>query len=170
MTVHALADLLSTAINPALVLLVLEEPLLGHQGRQEPWPRFWGRSALSIGAAVGLAEAGKHYQIWPGHPLFPSGHMTFATAAASCLMLRRGLPWLGIALPLIGIMGISLVVGGWHTGTEVFGGLALGGFITLVCFGLLRQARRPGWPGEPPAGPDLMPQGKFGTGPGTKPG
>jgi membrane-associated phospholipid phosphatase len=130
----SVADFLSSSINPALALLILEEPLLDQRAAREPWPIFWVRSAAAIGVAVTLAELGKHYEVWNGHPLFPSGHTTVATAAAACLVLRRGPRWLWIGVPAVVVMAVSLVHGRWHTTIEVVGGFALAVLITLAVF------------------------------------
>jgi membrane-associated phospholipid phosphatase len=133
-SLHSLADQLSNTINPLLGLMILEEPLLDQRNAREPWPLFWVRSAIAVGLAVTLAELGKKYQVWHGHPFFPSGHTTFATAAAICLVMRRGPRWLAIAVPLVVLMGWGLAYGHWHTPTEVFGGFLLASLITPLFF------------------------------------
>ncbi len=133
-SLFVLADQLSTLINPALGVLLLGEPLRDQQDAREPWPRFWLRAGASVGIAVALAEWGKHSQVWQGHPNFPSGHTTLATAAATALVLRRGPRWLCLSVPAVVLMGGSLVYGHWHTTDEVVGGLALGSAVAGVCF------------------------------------
>jgi membrane-associated phospholipid phosphatase len=140
---HTLADFLSRSINPALCLLILEEPLLDRRAGREPWPLFWVRCAAAIGIAVTLAEMGKHHEVWSGHPMFPSGHTTGATAAAACLVLRRGLRWLWIAVPAVVLMAVSLVYGRWHTTAEVLGGFVLALVITLACFRVFSRLAEP---------------------------
>jgi membrane-associated phospholipid phosphatase len=137
-----LADRASDAINPIFIALILEEPLLGDGARGERLRRcllFWARAALCIAVAVLLTEAGKRYEVWPGHPNFPSGHTTFATAAATSLVLQRGRRWLWLVAPLALLMGLSLAYGRWHTPDEVLAGWAVG---TLVPLGLWRLIGR----------------------------
>ncbi|MES2462939.1 MAG: phosphatase PAP2 family protein [Armatimonadota bacterium] len=140
-TAHSIADFLSSTFNPALGLLILEEPLRDQRSASEPWPLFWLRSAMAVGIAVALAETGKHYEVWSGHPLFPSGHATLATAAATCLVLHRGPRWLWVSAPCVLLMGCSLIYGRWHSPDEVLGGCALAVLITLAIFRGARSAR-----------------------------
>lgn len=142
MSLFALADKLSDLINPALGLLLLEEPLLDPRNTREPWLLFWVRAGAATGLAVALAELGKHFQVWPGHASFPSGHTTFATAAAASLVLQRGPRWLWIAAPAVVLMGSSLVYGHWHTPDEVLGGFALGLAVSIACFRIRRWRPR----------------------------
>jgi len=137
-----LADRASDAINPIFIALILEEPLLGDRVRAERLRcglLFWARAILCIAVAVVLTEAGKKYEIWPGHPNFPSGHTTFATAAATSLVLQRGRRWLWLVAPLALLMGLSLAYGHWHTPDEVLAGWGVG---MLVPLGLWRLINR----------------------------
>ncbi len=138
-----LADQLSTIINPALGLLLLAEPLLDQRSAREPWPLFWVRAGASVGIAVAIAEWGKHSQVWQGHPNFPSGHTTLATAAATALVLHRGPRWLGVSAPAVLVMGSSLVYGRWHTTDEVVGGFVLGLAVALACFRVRSRSSEP---------------------------
>jgi len=125
----AFFDLLADTISPALLLLMLEEPLIVPGTRRERTRhslRFWLRALLAIGAPVLLAELGKKYHVWPGHPNFPSGHTTFATAAATVLILQRGRRWAWMMVTLALLEAFSLVYDRWHTPEEALGGLILG--------------------------------------------
>jgi membrane-associated phospholipid phosphatase len=138
-----LADRASDAINPIFIVLILEEPLLNH-GRQGEASRrgfllFWARAALCIAVAVLLTELGKRYEVWPGHPNFPSGHMTFATAAATSLVLQRGRRWLWLVGPLALMMGLSLAYGHWHTPDEVLAGWVVGMLVPLGVWRLISR-------------------------------
>jgi len=131
-------DIASDAINPIFVGLILEEPMLGTGTPRERWVRglkFWGRVLFCLGIAVAMAELGKKYQIWHGHPNFPSGHTTFATSAAVCLIMQRGKAWAWLAIALTVVIGILLVYDQWHTPVEVLGGWILG---TVVPYALWR--------------------------------
>ncbi|MDX1935143.1 MAG: phosphatase PAP2 family protein [Capsulimonadales bacterium] len=109
---------------------------------------FWGRSLLGLGVAVALAELGKATEVWPGHPLFPSGHTTFAMSAATCIVLQRGKGWLWLLVPIVGLMGVCLVYGQWHTPDEVAGGLVVGSVVPRLLWKLstlpfVRRTARP---------------------------
>jgi membrane-associated phospholipid phosphatase len=133
-TLREAADMISQALNPAFVLLFAQEPLLHLQPETEQervalrrwvlW--FWVRCAFSVGLAVLCTKAGKHFEIWPGRPGFPSGHTTFTLAGAYCLVAGRGLRWLPFAAVLVLIMAASILIGGWHTPVEVAGAFVPG--------------------------------------------
>ena len=111
-------------------------PLRGAAGRGAG--RFWAQSVVGVGAAVGLAEAGKKIGVWPGHPNFPSGHTTFAAASAACLYLRLGPRSLWVTAPLTGAMMASLVVAGYHTPDETLAALVLGPVVVVGVWRLTR--------------------------------
>lgn len=126
----ALPELLAESVNPFLLGLLLPLPFVGTK-RPAAW-KFYAASALSIGVAVALAELGKARVIWAGHPGFPSGHETFAAAAATCLVCydRR---WLGFAVCVMALMGWALVMCHFHTVEDVLGALALGPVVAVLC-------------------------------------
>ena len=113
----------SNAVNALLLLLVAAAPFVTRRGAGV-WD-YWLRSAAGIGLAVVLAESGKRYEVWPGHPGFPSGHETLALAAATCLVVcdRR---WLWVAVPLTLAQAVLLVVAHFHQPPEVAGALLIG--------------------------------------------
>lgn len=126
----ALPEMLAESVNPFLLGLLLPLPFVGPR-RGAPW-RFWGGSALGIGVAVALAEWGKARMVWAGHPGFPSGHETFAAAAATCLVChdRR---WAALAVPAVTLMAWALVTAGYHTPADIGGALVLGPTVTVAC-------------------------------------
>ena len=137
---YVLADHLSDGINPLFVGLIVQEPLVAGQGKSAKSQiasalLFYLRSLLAVGIAVTLAELGKKHQIWPGHPYFPSGHTTFAAAAATCIVIQRGWGWAWMVVPLVLLMAGSLVYGRWHTLDEVAAAMLLG---PLVAWWLMR--------------------------------
>jgi membrane-associated phospholipid phosphatase len=143
---YEIADRASNAINPIFIIMILEEPLLPLGIARERFlgtVSFWGRVLLCMGVAVTLAEMGKAHQVWHGHPLFPSGHTTFATSAATCLILQRGKVWAYLCVPLAVLMGVSLAYGHWHTPDEVLGGWILGAVVPYLLWRLSTRQRLP---------------------------
>jgi membrane-associated phospholipid phosphatase len=63
-----------------LCTLVIIDPLITKGGT----PRFWLRLLITTFFPPLLAEMGKHYQVWPGHPGFPSGHTALTVALSIC--------------------------------------------------------------------------------------
>jgi membrane-associated phospholipid phosphatase len=97
--------------------------------------RFWGRLILTSALAALLAEMGKHYQVWPGHPGFPSGHTALTVALCWNLYLRHkanNTYWLWFLLAIAVFQGVRLVLGNAHTPIEVFVGAILGTVFPLL--------------------------------------
>ena len=139
-----LASLICNVVNPILLVMILEEPLIAEgEGRGKCWRVlcFWGKAVLGIAIAVILAELGKAFEVWAGHPRFPSGHTTFAVSAATCLILRRGTRWAFLVVPLAVLMMSSLPYANYHTWDEVAGGTVLGVTIPLLVWRFTRPAR-----------------------------
>jgi len=125
-----LPTLIANAINPLSALLLLVAPFATPSpGRVRD---YWGRCVLGVGLAVVLAESGKRWEVWPGHPSFPSGHETFCLAAMTCLAVRDA-RWLGLGLPLSLAMAWALIAAGFHTPIEVAGALLTGPGPALLC-------------------------------------
>jgi len=142
MDAWAFFDLLADTIPPALFLLILEEPLITSGTRRDRTLhslRFWLRALLAIGVTVLLAELGKKQHLWPGHPNFPSGHTTFATAAATSLVLQRGRRWAGMMVTLALLEAFSLIYDKWHTPEEALGGLILGAALPPLVWRLMAR-------------------------------
>ncbi len=125
-----LPKLIATAINPVSALLLLIAPFA--PPRPSHVPQYWARCILGVGLAVTLAESGKRWEVWPGHPSFPSGHETFCLAAMTCLAVRDP-RWLCVGLPLSGVMAWALIAAGFHTPIEVAGALLTGPGPALLC-------------------------------------
>ena len=135
------AQTLATYNNPLLALFLLIAPLITSSPGTPRKPRcweFWGRSLLGLGLAVALAEGGKHFQVWPGHPSFPSGHETFGLCAATSLALRN-VRWLILVLPLTVLLAWALVDAHFHQPIDVAGALLVG----PPCAVLFQRLRKP---------------------------
>lgn len=122
--------LLTDAINAALLLQVAAAPFVVRRGTSAG--EFWLRSILGIGLGVVLAESGKRFEVWQGHPGFPSGHETLALAAGSCLIVRDT-RWAWVAVPLALLQAWALVTARFHTPTDVAGALLTGLGPPLLC-------------------------------------
>ena len=133
------SEIIATALNPTLTLLLAGAPF--YTPRPTPAWEFWARSVLSIGLAVVLAESGKRFEVWPGHPSFPSGHESFALAAVVSLTVRDR-RWLALGLPLALLMSWALVDAHFHTPVDVAGAWFLAPPCALLCQRVGR--RRPG--------------------------
>lgn len=128
-----LPRLIANAINPLSVLLLLGAPFVTPRPGRIPrcW-QYWGRCVLGVGLAVALAESGKRWEVWHGHPGFPSGHETFCLAAMTCLA-ARDLRWLVLGLPLSLLMAWALIAARFHTPIDVTGALLTGPGPALLC-------------------------------------
>ena len=131
-----LAPIFAKAINPILCLLVLAAPF--YTPRQTPPWAYWARTVLGIGLAVILAESGKYFEVWPGHPSFPSGHETFGLAAAVSLVVWD-MRWLWLAVPFIVLLSWALVAAQYHHPLDVAGAWLLGPPFALLCHRVKRR-------------------------------
>jgi membrane-associated phospholipid phosphatase len=127
---HGLASGLNPLLTAALLLVPSARVREGSR-RTQAYCQEFVRTAMGVAGAVTLAEWGKRQTAWPGHYGFPSGHETFAVAAATCLVLRDR-RWVPLAVPVAGIMGWALVRAGYHDWPDVLGGAALGAAIPLM--------------------------------------
>ncbi len=98
--------------------------------------RLWGLAAALVAAGVTLA--GKMLEVWPGNPLFPSGHTAWAVVIAVFLVGRdwRWLPWV---IPPLALLAVALVLARYHIVVDIAGGLIVG---LAVGFGGLWLFRR----------------------------
>ena len=135
----ALPEFLAESVNPFLLGVLVPLPWVGAR-KGGPW-RFYAACGLGIGVAVTLAELGKARVVWAGHPGFPSGHETFAAAAATCLVCwdRR---WAWLAVPTVAAMGWALVESHYHTPEDIAGAVVLGPTVAWLCHWLLGRATR----------------------------
>ncbi len=135
----SIATLIANSVNPSLTVLLLGAPYYTPR-RTAPW-EFWLRSGLGIGLAVAIAESGKLYQVWPGHPSFPSGHQSFALAAAVSLA-ARDIRWLWLCVPVALLMSWALVASDFHTPVDVAGAWLISPLCALACHLWRRQSPR----------------------------
>ncbi|GAB4462391.1 MAG: hypothetical protein OHK0029_29160 [Armatimonadaceae bacterium] len=111
---------------------------------------FWIRCAVCIAVAVVIARAGKVFEVWNGHPGFPSGHANLAFAVATCMALARSGKWALWSYLLAFAMLPSLVFHGAHDIPEVLGGATTGTVIpALVWWGITKY----GWDRKLPTTP-----------------
>ena len=120
---------LTNALNAVLLVLVALAPFLPWRGRDAirglEVAEFWARSLVGIGVGVMLAESGKKWEVWAGHPAFPSGYETLALAATTCLACRNW-RWLAVGAPLAALQAWALITGHFHTPEDVTGALVTG--------------------------------------------
>jgi membrane-associated phospholipid phosphatase len=72
-----------------LCTLIIIDPLISPTKPKNTTALFLLRLVITSGIAALLAEMGKHYQVWPGHPGFPSGHTALTVAFCWNLYLRH---------------------------------------------------------------------------------
>jgi hypothetical protein len=101
---------------------------------------FVGKALITRPALyAGQGEARLH--VLPFDSSFPSGHMMRAVVLIACLAacFPRARP---IAFVWLAAVAVMLVVGGWHTPTDVTGGLLIAAWLTLAAFALGTQPKR----------------------------
>jgi len=100
--------------------------------------RLWGLGAAL--AAAGLTLAGKALEVWPGNPLFPSGHTAWAVTIAVFVAGRdrRWLPWV---VPLLALTAVALVLARYHIVADIAGGLAVGLVVGSAGFAWLSRSQ-----------------------------
>lgn len=103
----------------------------------------WRFRLAGFGAAV-LASlitlAGKMIEVWPGNPLFPSGHTAYVVTIAVFLVLRDR-RWLTAVVPLAFLMALALVEADYHVTADVAGGAAVGLVVGATVFTSLSRGR-----------------------------
>lgn len=103
----------------------------------------WRFRLAGFGAAV-LASlitlAGKMIEVWPGNPLFPSGHTAYVVTIAVLLVLRDR-RWLIAVVPLAGLMAVALVESDYHVTEDIAGGAAVGAVAGATVFTWLDRRR-----------------------------
>ena len=127
---------LTNAINVVLLLLVALAPFVTRRGLGAL--NFWVRTLVGMGVGVALAESGKRWEVWAGHPGFPSGHETLALAAATSLACRDR-RWLAAGVPLAALQAWALITGHFHTPEDVTGALVTGILPPLAAHLIKRQ-------------------------------
>jgi membrane-associated phospholipid phosphatase len=130
------ARFFADSLNPLLIICLAGT---GFASRARfPIFKYWAACVLGIGAAVILAESGKYFVVWPGHPSFPSGHESFAISASVGLAAadRR---WLWAVIPICLLMAWSLVSAGYHHPIDVAGAAIIAPWPPLAVFRFLRR-------------------------------
>lgn len=101
-------------------------------------------AAALLAALVTLA--GKLLEVWPGNPLFPSGHTAYAVTIA-VFLVARDRRWLKLVLPLLALLAVALVLARYHIVADVAGGTAVGLAVGIGACRVVLPRRRPE-PGE----------------------
>ncbi len=100
------------------------------------------RALLAVLTATVLAHVDRWFNLWPAHPYFASGHMTFTFGLAVSAGLLR--PWtLAISLPLLVPFGVALYFLGFHTPFDILGAIPLVFAVYGTIHGLWRIAPVP---------------------------
>lgn len=98
---------------------------------------FFARAMVALIIATFLAHVNRIFDLWPAHLLFPSGHTTFCFGVALSLGMLR--PWtLAITLPLVVVLGVSMVSLHYHTTWDILGAIPL----VLVVYGVVHWCWR----------------------------
>jgi membrane-associated phospholipid phosphatase len=96
------------------------------------------RAAIALAIASFLAHVNLLLDFWPTHRHFPSGHMTFSLGLSYSLGLIR--PWtLAMTIPLVVLLGVLLVVLGFHSTFDVLGAIPLVLAVYAVVYGYGRR-------------------------------
>lgn len=88
-------------------------------------PRF---RLVAFGAALLaslLTLIGKLLEVWPGHPLFPSGHTAYAVTMA-CFLVALNAGWLRLVAPMLVVLLMALVLADYHVPADIVGGAGVG--------------------------------------------
>lgn len=85
---------------------------------------FYLRAVVALVIAVFLAHVNRIFYLWPAHLLFPSGHTTFCLGLALSLGMLR-LWTLAVTLPLVVLLGVSMVTLHFHTPFDIVGAIPL---------------------------------------------
>lgn len=88
----------------------------------------WQFRLIGFGAALTaslITLAGKTAEIWPGNPLFPSGHTAFVVTIGVYLVAHDH-RWLKAVAPLACLMAVALVAADYHVAADIVGGAAVG--------------------------------------------
>lgn len=131
------------AIAAELLLVVWTGLLFLAPRWSEPGNDRWHFRLSALGAALLAALitlAGKTLEIWPGHPLFPSGHTAYAVAVAVALVARDR-RWLGAVVPLAALQAVALVLGDYHVPVDVVGGAGVGLAVGAGLWAWLERSR-----------------------------
>lgn len=113
----------------AFTVLLLLAPRWGW-GSDVPFFRLVVFGAALLASLVTLI--GKLLEVWPGNPLFPSGHTAYALTVAAFLVARDR-RWLLVVGPLAGLLALALVLALYHPPVDIAGGAA----VALVIFAMV---------------------------------
>ncbi len=104
----------------------------------DPRPAFRIVGFATAVAASLVTLAGKSVEIWPGNPLFPSGHTAYVVAIA-VFLVGRDRRWLRWVTPLLALTAVSLVLSVFHTPVDIAGGAIVGLAVAVPLFAWLKR-------------------------------
>ncbi len=105
------------------------------RGSDVPFYRLFVLGAALLASLITLI--GKLLEVWPGHPLFPSGHTAYALTIAAFLVTRDR-RWLRVVAPLVGLLAVALVLAHYHPPVDIAGGAA----VALAVFAVVTSGWR----------------------------
>ncbi|MBW3607484.1 MAG: phosphatase PAP2 family protein [Actinobacteria bacterium] len=129
------------ALVAELSLVVWTVLLLVAPGRRQI--DRWRFALTAFGAAVFaslITLAGKAIEVWPGNPLFPSGHTAYVVTIA-VFLVARDRRWLSVVIPLALLMAVALVLANYHVPEDIAGGAAVGVVVGASAFTWLDRRR-----------------------------
>lgn len=127
------ADLFLLVWTVALLLA----PRWGRTSIRARWFRIVG-IATALGASL-VTLVGKTLEVWPGNPLFPSGHTAYVVAIAAFLV-GRDRRWLRWVIPLLALTAVSLVFSFFHIPVDIVGGALVGLLVAIPVFRWLKRS------------------------------
>lgn len=113
----------ATLLLPLWTAALLLAPRWGTSPIRARWFRVAGLATALLASLVTLV--GKTLEVWPGNPLFPSGHTAYVVAIA-VFLVGRDRRWLRWVVPFMALMAVSLVLSFFHIPVDIAGGTLVG--------------------------------------------
>ena len=129
---HEFWDSIADTFNPLLTLLLLSVIFFvaRRDSSFQPWP-FLGRVLLALLVTYVIAHVNRWFDLWPAHPKFPSGHVTYAACVLTSMSLLN-LRWL-LLVPLLFVYSALIVALGFHLWMDIFAAMIFAPPVALLC-------------------------------------